>query len=78
MLIIFGRGQKIKNDKSLGPQTCPNCNHEANLTLAHEKRYFHIFWIPVFFFKGWKVITCPNCGIAKRLDKKEFKELKRA
>ena len=76
--ICYGTVKKLKIDKSLGKQICPNCKHEIKLVLAHEGGYCHICWIPVFPYSGWKVKACPVCGISEKLTKQEFKNLKQA
>lgn len=76
-VIFYGTKKKIKTDKSLGVQTCPNCGHEVELSLAHESGYYHIYWLPLFPIIGWKFKACPKCGMAKKLTSQEFKELKK-
>lgn len=77
-IIIYGKKRKLKIDKSLGIQTCPNCGRNIEMSLAHEKGYYHIYWIPVFPFRGWKFKACPNCGVSQKLSSAEFKALKKA
>lgn len=74
-VIIYGTKKKIKVDKPLGVQTCPNCGHPVEMSMAHEKGYFHIYYIPLVPFVGWRVKLCPNCGIVQKYDRKEFKAI---
>lgn len=77
MLIVYGNNKKLKIDKSLGEAVCPNCGHHVELALAHESCYFHICYIPVFFYTGYRMKVCPNCGVSELLTKKQFKEIKK-
>lgn len=74
-VIVYGTKRKLKPNKSLGVQQCPNCGHQTEMMLAHEAGYFHICYIPLVPLSGWKVKVCPNCGIIEKYSKKEFKEL---
>lgn len=76
--VIYGTRRKIKIDKSLGVQICPNCGHNVEMSLAHESGYHHVYYIPVFPYIGWKIKACPNCGIAEKLTKEEFNTIKKA
>ena len=78
MVVYYSYSHKIKVDKPLGHQKCPNCFHEVDLSLAHESSRLNIFFIPVFFYKGWRMVFCPNCGAAKKLTKAEFKQMKKS
>lgn len=76
MVVIYGTKTKLKFDKSLGVQTCPNCGNYVELSVAHESKYAHIYHIPLMPLPGWKLKFCPNCGVAQKLTKDEFKSLK--
>lgn len=78
MFVLYGTRKKVKPVVSLGHGRCENCNHTVELTLAKEKHAFTVFFIPVFVRTGSRFILCPCCGEAKKLTKKEFKELKSA
>lgn len=76
-VIVYGKKRKLKIDKNLGVQTCPNCGHQVELALAHEHGYIHIYYIPLIPFGGWKIKMCPVCGVAEKLDGATFKALKK-
>ena len=78
MLIIYGRRKKLKIVKPLGVQKCPNCGHKVEMALAKEKCNLHIFYIPVFFFTGWRMTFCPNCGTVAKLSASEYRSLKKS
>lgn len=75
-VVYYGVRKKLKVDRSLGVQICPNCGHQVEMGLAHESAYAHIFWIPIIPLGGWKVKMCPNCGIVEKLTGAGFKALK--
>lgn len=77
-IIYYGTKKKVKIDKSLGAQICPNCGHHVEMSLAHESGYFHIYWIPLVPLGGWKFKACPNCGISQKLTSEEFRTLKKS
>lgn len=77
-VIYYGTKKKLHIDKALGVQTCPNCGHQVEMSLAHESGYFHIYWIPLFPLGGWKIKACPVCGVSQKLTSEEFKTLKKA
>lgn len=78
MLIIYGVKRKLKLDKSLGTQVCPNCGHTVDIQLAREKNAAHIYYIPIIPWTGWRIKTCPNCGVVEKLTKAQYKELKKS
>jgi len=75
-MIYYGTRRKLKVDKSLGVKICPNCGHQTEQSLAHEACSFTIYFIPVFFYSGWRIKLCPNCGVVEKLTKAQFKEIK--
>lgn len=77
-VVYYGTKKKLHIDKALGVQTCPNCGHQVEMSLAHESGYFHIYWIPLFPLGGWKIKACPVCGVSQKLTAEEFKTLKKA
>ena len=78
MLVVYGTRRKLKIENSLGVQTCPNCRYNTEQTLAKEKCHAHIYYIPIFFYTGWRFRFCPNCGIVEVLSKSEYKTIKRS
>ena len=76
MLIVYGVRKKLKTIRDLGTQECPNCGHTVKAQLMREGGYEHVYYIPVFPYFGTKFISCPCCGIGKKLTGAEFKALK--
>ena len=78
MYIVYGTRKKLKIDKSLGHQVCPNCHHEVERALAREKTSITLFYIPTIGWTSKKFILCPCCGDSQILNGAEYKELKNA
>jgi predicted RNA-binding Zn-ribbon protein involved in translation (DUF1610 family) len=76
MFILYGTRKKLKIDKSLGNQTCPNCHHTLERALAREKTAITLFYIPIIGWTSKKFILCPCCGDSQILSGAEYKELK--
>ena len=74
--VVYGVKKKVKLDKSLGVQTCPNCGHSVELQLARETGYGHLYYIPLLPLPTLKMKACPNCGLAQILSSEEYKQLK--
>lgn len=77
MEVYYGIRRKLKIDKQLGAQECPNCGHMTEMALAHESCKVHVYFIPVWFYTGWRMKFCPNCGTAVKLKKADFKAIKK-
>jgi hypothetical protein len=78
MVIIYGSKKKLKLDKDLGRCICPNCHHQVERTLAREKTYVTLFYIPVLGWTSKKFILCPCCGDSEVLTGSKYNELKNA
>lgn len=74
--IVYGVKRKVKIDKSLGVQVCPNCGHNVELSLGRETKAGHIYYIPLLPLPSLKIKACPNCGLAQVLSNEEYKQLK--
>jgi len=77
MVIVYGYKTKLKVQKNLGVDICPNCGYSTEKVLAKEKRQFTVFYIPIFSQTLRKGLICPNCGMYKTLSSAEFKEMSR-
>ena len=60
MVIIYGSKKKLKLDKDLGRCVCPNCHHQVERTLAREKTYVTLFYIPVLGWTSKKFLLVPS------------------
>lgn len=78
MIILYGTRKKIKVEKNLGAYVCPNCHHAAEHSLAREKTYITLFYIPVIGWTSRRFILCPCCGDSEVLNGARYKEIKNA
>lgn len=78
MVIIYGSKKKLKLDKELGRCVCPNCHHQVERSLAREKTYITLFYLPILGWTSKKFILCPCCGDSEVLTGAKYKELKNA
>ena len=77
MFIVYNIKQKLKIDATMGPQTCPNCGHQAVLSLARERNTVCLFFIlPIFAWTAKRSYCCPYCGCPARYTKAEYEQLK--
>ena len=63
-IIIFGTKGKVvpENGASTKTTTCGYCQEIVMLEPVRQKRYFSLFFIPVFpLEKGEAAWRCPNC-----------------
>jgi len=62
-MFIFGFGKR--DFKVLGEtdvRKCDNCSHERPFKYVHEKRWFTLFFIPIFPYKERDLLVCSVCG----------------
>jgi hypothetical protein len=63
MLILFGFGYRTVRDH--GPtvfQRCPNCHNEVWFRLLTIRRWFTLFFIPIFPYSSQHLFLCPTCS----------------
>ena len=60
-MIVYGWGEKKLKTDQLRLSQCPSCN-EKKVSFHFFKKYFSLFWIPIFPFGGRKVAACEACG----------------
>lgn len=62
-MLIFGFGKreyKVLGDTA--PRKCEHCSHERPFKYVEEKRWFSLFFIPLFPYKKRNVVVCQVCG----------------
>lgn len=67
-MIIWGLRSR---GKALGqfPISCPNCHREAMTTISQSRRWFSLFFIPIFPISAKKSIArCNLCGFQYQFD----------
>ncbi len=63
-MIIYGTGErKLTTPTQTIKSQCPECG-DYEVTFHFFKKYFHLFWIPVFPFDSRKVAQCRKCNAA--------------
>lgn len=63
MFFIFGWGRGTATD--LGPTlplTCPNCRNDTVWHFHEHKKWFTLFFLPVFPYDTKHVLLCPICS----------------
>lgn len=63
-IIIFGTKGRVVPDSSASKQntTCRYCGEVVTMEPVRNKRYFSLFFVPVFpLEKGEAAWRCPNC-----------------
>ena len=63
-IIIFGTKGRVVGDSGASSQTttCGYCREIVSMEPVRNKRYFSLFFIPIFpLEKGEAAWRCPNC-----------------
>lgn len=76
LFVIFGLKRRTKQFGACYPSHCINCRNNEYLHLQKERKWFHIFWIPLIPWTAAWYLVCPRCGLSVRLVKQEAKEAK--
>lgn len=74
--IIFGTKWRTKEHGPTYPIHCPNCTNDVTFHLVKDRRWLHMFWIPLIPLSAEKSLVCPTCGAAIGLDKQDYKSAK--
>ena len=77
MFIIFGWGfSTTRVFGAVFPMLCPNCQNERFWVLKRVRRWFTLFFIPVFPYESTHALMCPVCGVGKEMGGVELKRAK--
>ena len=71
MIIFYGskvRSKKIGQTKEACH--CDHCDNTSIWTLYNDKKWFTLFFIPIFPFSSKKFLSCPVCGWGISVDDK--------
>jgi len=63
MFFIFGWGRATNSD--LGPTlpiVCPNCRNDTVWHLHEHKKWFTLFFLPIFPYESNHLFLCPICS----------------
>jgi len=78
-MIIFGT-KTIGSVSKTGMFYCPNCKKDQPYKLMRYKRYFHLFFIPIFPIKdlgdGLECMNCHTSFVPNSVSFKEESDLK--
>jgi hypothetical protein len=69
MFFLFGWGhQTTADDGEAVPVHCYNCNNDVYWHLVHTRKWFTLFFIPVFPYETTHAFLCPICTSGKHLN----------
>ena len=74
-IIIFGARGRTTRDPEGTARTgsCPSCGQIVQLAPVRMRRYFTLFFIPIFpIEKGTRAIQCPHCKAKFRAGPKKL------
>jgi len=77
MFVIFGWGFTTTHVfGAVLPLLCPNCHNEQFWVLKRIRRWFTLFFIPIFPYESTHALMCPICGVGRELSGVELKRAK--
>jgi hypothetical protein len=77
MFVIFGWGFTTTHVfGAVFPLLCPNCHNEQFWMLKRIRRWFTLFFIPIFPYESTHALMCPICGVAREMSGVELKRAK--
>ena len=75
MFIIFGTRQTVKKIGDVGVYRCDHCNNVIVFQVMIIRKWFTLFWIPIFPYSIQYYIICPICQYGGELTKENALEL---
>jgi len=76
-MIIWGWGRRTTTDYGMSRSyTCNNCRNVNRFRLLGVKKWFTLFFIPVFPYETSCLELCPICRAGRKLQKQELEALK--
>ncbi len=77
MFFIFGFGHLTKKEFESGiERACPRCHNHVRMKLLALKKWFTVFFIPVFPYGPEYFLACPMCGYSVELSRRQFDEIR--
>lgn len=68
-LVLFGWGRvTISDEGETLPARCGHCRNEAFWHLVGTRKWFSVFFIPVFSYAPTWSLLCPICGNGRVLE----------
>lgn len=77
LFIIFGSKYREKEYDRAWPVQCPQCRNECYYRPVKQRKWFHVFWIPIIPWRKQYWLSCPVCETGYKLNKTLFKDAKR-
>ena len=75
MIFLFGWGHgTVRDDGETLPVMCDNCNNERFWHLTLHRRWFTLFFVPVFPYESAHYLQCPVCQRAAELDGEQLEQ----
>lgn len=72
MVIIWGtRGMNKDLGVTRQMYHCSHCNSVSNYKVFRVRKWFTLFWIPIFPFSSKYYVTCPVCSYGANVKKQE-------
>ena len=69
-MIVWGWGGGKPTDHGPAvPITCPNCHNETALHYVESRRWFRLYFIPLFPYATKHYLLCPVCTRGTQLDR---------
>lgn len=61
VILFFGTRTGKGKTLSLPQTSCPHCGLAGHLQAEVIPHYVHLFWIPVYRLRPWRLISCNHC-----------------
>lgn len=72
MFVIWGFRDTVKIlGKSRDSYHCSHCGNSSSYWVYRKRKWFTLFWIPVFLCKTEYYIACPACKYGQMISKNE-------
>lgn len=72
MFIVWGtKGMEKILGNSQRSYQCQHCNNVSNYKIFRRRKWFTLFWIPIFPYSSQYFIACPICNYGAKISKDE-------
>ena len=75
-MIIFGWKRKVHDLGGKYALLCAHCDSQVEARLIKVSNWFSLFFIPLFPYRNFYYLRCPNCGKATRVKKDQLAQLR--
>jgi len=78
MFVLFGLDKETRRDYGPAiPIVCPNCHNATYLRLIEVKKWFTLFFIPLFPYDSSYLLVCDVCSRGVELDDERFEKARK-